>query len=274
MERSKPGEFNWIDLSALDFDAQSAFYEGLFGWGHTDIVPPLAELEAQGIPSAEGMTYRMFNSGGHNVGGMSQLSPELVAQGMPSAWNTYVATDDVDVTAAKAADLGGTVVMPPMDVTGFGRMAGIQDPTGAYLFLWKPLLPDETIEYMQPGTLSWTDLTTRDPEKVAAFYAKLLGWDVQPMDAGPTPYWTVNIDGQGEGGIMPMPEMLPAEVPSFWMPYFGTTDIAASFAKAVELGATVLREPAEVTGMLWFAVLADPAGATFALLQALGAPEA
>ena len=43
MERSKPGEFNWIDLSALDFDGQSAFYEGLFGWGHTDIVPPVAD---------------------------------------------------------------------------------------------------------------------------------------------------------------------------------------------------------------------------------------
>ena len=100
MERSKPGEFNWIDLSARDFDAQSAFYERLFGWGHTDIVPPVAELEALGIPSAEGMTYRMFNSGGHNVGGMSQLSPDLIAQGMPSAWNTYVATDDVDAAAA------------------------------------------------------------------------------------------------------------------------------------------------------------------------------
>jgi predicted enzyme related to lactoylglutathione lyase len=273
MERSKPGEFNWIDLSARDFDAQSAFYEGLFGWGHTDIVPPVAELEAMGIPSAEGMTYRMFNSGGHNVGGMSQLSRDLIAQGMPSAWNTYVATDDVDATVVKAADLGGTVVMPPMDVTGSGRMAGIQDPTGAYIFFWKPLLPDETIEYFQPGTLSWTDLTTRDPEKAVAFYTELLGWDVQPMEESPMPYWQVSVEGQGEGGIMSMPD-LPAEVPSFWMPYFGTTDIAASFAKAVELGATVMREPTEISGMLWFAVLADTAGATFALLQALGAPEA
>jgi len=273
MERSRPGEFNWIDLSARDFDGQSAFYVALFGWGYTDIVPPVAELEAQGIPSAEGMTYRMFNVGGHNVAGMSQLSPDLIAQGMPSAWNTYVATDDVDATAAKAVDLGGTVVMPPMDVTGSGRMAGIQDPTGAYIFLWKPLRPDETIEYMQPGTFSWADLTTRDPESAAAFYTKLLGWHVEPEEASPMPYWTVSVDGEGEGGIMSMPD-LPAEIPSFWMPYFGTTDIAASFAKAVELGATVVREPTEIAGMLWFAVLFDPVGATFALLQPLGPPGA
>lgn len=199
MERSKLGEFNWVDLSSRDFDGQSAFYEGLFGWSHTDVVPSAAELAARGIPSAEGMTYRMFNSDGHTVGGMSQLSADMIAQGQPSAWNTYVATDDVDATAAKAADLGGTVDMPPMDVTGFGRMAGIQDPTGAYIFLWKPLRSDETIEYLQPGMFSWADLTTRDPEKAVAFYTNLLGWDVQPMDAGSTPYWQVSVDGQGEG---------------------------------------------------------------------------
>jgi predicted enzyme related to lactoylglutathione lyase len=257
MERTKAGEFNWVDLSATDFEGQSAFYEGLFGWSHAD------------VPFAEGMVYRMFSADGHTVGGLSQLSPDMIAQGQPTAWNTYVATDDVDATAARAAELGGAVVMPAMDVTGFGRMAGIQDPTGAYLFLWKPLHADDTIEYMLPGTYSWADLTTREPEKAAAFYADLLGWDIQPMDAGPMPYWTASIDGQGEGGIMPMPEMLPPEVPAFWMPYFGATDIQATFAKAVELGATVLREPTEVPGMLWFAVLSDPAGATFALLQAL-----
>jgi uncharacterized protein len=257
MERSKTGEFNWVDLSATDFDGQSAFYEGLFGWTHDD------------IPFAEGLVYRMFKSEGHTVGGLSQLSPDMIALGQPTAWNTYVATDDVDATAARAIELGGAVVMPAMDVTGFGRMVGIQDPTGAYIFLWKPLRLDETIEYLQPGLLSWSDLTTRDPEKAAAFYAELLGWEVRPLDAGPMPYWQVIVDGEGEAGIMPMPEMIPDEVPAFWMPYFGTTDVAASFAKATELGATVLREPTEVTGMLWFAVLADPAGATFALLQPL-----
>ncbi|MHB1342758.1 MAG: VOC family protein [Thermoleophilia bacterium] len=219
------------------------------------------------------MVYRMFNADGHTVGGMSQLSPDMIAGGQPSGWNTYLASDDVDATAAKAADLGGTVVMPPMDVPGSGRMAAVQDPTGAYIFLRKPGQPDETIEYMQPGTLSWSDLTTRDPEKAADFYSKWVGWDIKPMDAGPTPYWQVHVDGVGEGGIMPMPDMMPAVVPAFWMPYFGTTDAAASVAKAKELGANVQVEPTQVADMLIFAVVTDPAGATFALLQAFGAPE-
>ena len=82
----------------------------------------------------------MFNSGGHNVGGMSQLSPDLIAQGMPSAWNTYVATADVDAMAAKPPTWRHRG-HAPHGRDRLGRMAGIQDPTGAYIFLWKPLLP-------------------------------------------------------------------------------------------------------------------------------------
>ena len=259
MERLKNGEFNWVDLSARDFEKQSAFYEALFGWSHTD------------MPFGDGMTYRMFKADGHTVGGGSQLSADMIARGQPSTWNTYLATDDIDKTVAKAAELGGTVIMPPADVPGSGRIAGIQDPTGAYVFFWKPLNPDESMEYMQPGTLSWNDLGTRDPQKAIDFYTKLLGWDIQPMEAGPMPYWVVNVAGQGEGGIMPMPEMVPAEVPSYWLVYFGTADMAASVAKAVKLGASVVSEPMVVPDTVEFAVLADPAGATFAIMKPLRA---
>jgi uncharacterized protein len=257
MQRAKSGEFNWVDLSARDFEKQSAFYEALFGWSHAD------------LPFGEGMVYRMFNVGGHAVGGMSQLSAEMIAHGQPSAWNTYLATDDVDATVAKATELGGTVAMPPMDVPGSGRMAVIQDPTGAYVSFWKPLRLDETVGYMQPGMLSWNDLGTRDPQKAVDFYTKLVGWDIQPMEAGPMPYWVVNVDGQGEGGIMPMPDMVPAEVPSYWLVYFGTEDVTGSVAKARELGANVVSEPMQVADMVEFAVLADPFGATFALMRPL-----
>jgi predicted enzyme related to lactoylglutathione lyase len=51
------------------------------------------------------------------------------------------------------------------------------------------------------------------------------------------------------------------------MPYFGSTDVAADVAKAVELGATVEVAPTLVEGTVTFAVLTDPLGATFALMQ-------
>ena len=258
MERTKNGEFNWVDLSARDFEGQSAFYAALFGWTYSD------------MPLGGGMVYRMFKADGHTVAGMGRLPADQLAQGRPSAWNTYLAADDVDATVAKAVALGGTVVMPPANVPGdSGRIAAIQDPTGAYIFFWKPARYDDTMEYMLPGTLFWNDLSTRDPERAIDFYTKLLGWDIQPLDAGPMPYWVVNVDGRGEGGIMPMPEMVPAEAPSFWLPYFRMEDLAAGVAKAAELGASVLSGPVDVPDMVAFAVIADPAGATFALARPL-----
>ena len=68
--------------------------------------------------------------------------------------------------------------------------------------------------------------------------------------AGSMPYWIINVGDQGQGGIVPMPEMVPPEVPAYWMPSFGTKDVAGGVAKAKELGAKVLLEPAEVPEIL------------------------
>jgi uncharacterized protein len=254
MERTKTGEFNWLDLSATDIEGQTKFYEGLLGWSHAD------------IPFGNGAIYKMYSIDGKIVGGGTQMNPALLETGVPSAWNTYTRAEDVDATAERAVALGGAVIMPAMDVAGTGRMVGIADPTGAAFFLWKPITPEATMTYMEAGALFWSELNTRDPEKASDFYRKLFGWEYARLEQE-MPYWQIIVDGKGEGGIMPMPKMVPAETSSYWLVYFATDDIQASVAKARELGASVLLEPTEVPDMLAFAVLADPAGATFALGQ-------
>lgn len=258
MERTKQGEFAWTDLLAKDLAAQTAFYEGLFGWSHSD------------VPIGDDDVYRVFSLDGHTVSAAHQMPPDMDAMGIPSMWSVYIAVDDVDARVARAVELGGRVALPAMDVLGMARTAAILDPTGAPVFLWHNTKPDADAVYGEPGTLSWNDLQTRDPEKAADFFTKLLGWTVTVMDQGPMPYWHIEVDGQGEGGIMQMPAMVPAEVPSYWLDYFGTVDIEASVSKAKGLGATMIVEPVKVGTMVSFAVLADPAGATFALLQPLG----
>lgn len=259
MERTKQGEFAWTDLYAKDLEGQTTFYEGLFGWGHTD------------FDMGGGEIYRTFTLRGHNVAAAHQMPKDMQDKGIPSMWNVYIAVDDADAAVARAVELGGQIAMPLMDVHGTARMAAIMDPTGAPVFLWHNTKPDPMAGYLEPGMLGWNDLSTRDPEKAADFFAKLLGWTIKRLPAPPDaqPYWQIEIDGEGEGGIMPMPEMVPAEVPSFWIDYFGTTDIQASVATARELGATVQLEPMMIMEMLLFAVIEDPAGATFSLLQPL-----
>lgn len=257
MERAKQGEFATIDLAAKDFGGQTEFYEALFGWTHTD------------MPTEKG-PYRLFAKDGGAVAGAFPMAPDMIAAGVPSTWNTYVAVDDVDATAEKAVTLGGQIAMPAVDAAGYGRFAGITDPTGATVFLWRSNAPDSSAIYKQPGALAWNDLSSWDPVKAVEFYKELFGWDVEAMEGGPMAYWMITVEGEGQAGIMPMPEMMSPETPSNWLVYFGAEDAHAVTERAIALGGSAVVEPMDTAGMVW-SVLTDPAGATFAILQTTSA---
>jgi predicted enzyme related to lactoylglutathione lyase len=260
MERMKPGEFNWIDLSASDIDGQTAFYEALFGWTHTD------------VPFASGAVYKMYALGGKTVAGGAQMSPALAAVGARTTWNTYVRSDDVDASAVLAEKLGGRITMPAMDVPGTGRMAAIADPAGAGIFIWKPAEPDPTTQYGPAGTYGWGQLNTRDPKGAGQFYTQLFGWELRRVEWEPWhPYWQVLVGGEGQAGISPLPESIPDSVPAFWRPNFMTDDIEATLARAVELGGRIVSPKAVIPDRIATAEVADPAGAIFTLLQPLAA---
>lgn len=259
MQRTKTGEISWVDLSAREFDRQSEFYEQLLGWTHED------------LPDA-GQRYRLFSRDGEVVSAMRELPGELVIAGVPTSWNTYVAAEDVDRAVDRAVELGATVAIEPRDIPGSGRMAAITDPTGAFLFLWNPLEdgPTSCMVYTQPGAFSWADLNTRDPERAAGFYSVLFDWQVSAPDGSPMQYRHISLDSMGQGGILALPEGSPAQTASFWMPYFGSINVHGDADRASELGGRVFGEVRESDDMVRFAIIADPAGAMFALLEPIG----
>ena len=110
------GIFSWIDLDHRR-GRREGLYADLFGWDYDD----------QPIPA--GGTYSIARVDGRAVAGLS----EVQAEGQPPAWTAYVTVDDADATAAKAAELGGTLLAEPFDVMDAGRMAVIADPAGAIL---------------------------------------------------------------------------------------------------------------------------------------------
>lgn len=257
MQRIEQGEFTWVDLLARHLDVQSEFYRGLFDWTWTDI--------------GEGsQRYRMFSKDGGSVAGGSVMPPEMEAAGHPSAWNAYIAVDDLDAALARAVELGGRTVIGPADAMDTGRYAGIADPTGGEVMLMEVAQADPTARYAEPGSLAMASLATREPQTAADFYERLVGYGVTRTDDGPIPYWQLDVAGRGAGGIMPMPEAMPDEVPPAWVVFFAVEDAAASADRATELGGRVLGEPTEVRGRLIFVPVVDPLGATFQLLQPLG----
>ncbi len=120
-----------------------------------------------------------------------------------------------------------------------------------------------------PGTFSWVDLATPDPEGAKRFYADLLGWDHEDMPVGDGQVYTMaRLGGRAVAGIYSQPEdQLQAGIPSSWLSHVTVGDVDAAAARASELGGTALAAPFDVLEAGRMAVLADPQGAPFAVWQ-------
>ena len=116
------------------------------------------------------------------------------------------------------------------------------------------------------------ELHTKDRDKAEAFYNTLFGWTSTPAKwarSTPTTCSTGPIMAKMFGGSHQQgPD--EADQPSFWLVSLGTNDVDKLTAKASELGATVIMEPADIPGTGRFALLIDPQGATFSALSYSG----
>lgn len=116
--RNRPGAVCWYELITTDVEAAGKFYSAVFGW------------TAQAHGPAEGPGgYRELKLDDKTLGGLMAKPPMMPAEA-PPFWGVYFAVDDTDAAAAKAAELGGRVLVEPMDIPP-GRFAVIADPTGA-----------------------------------------------------------------------------------------------------------------------------------------------
>ena len=120
----------------------------------------------------------------------------------------------------------------------------------------------------EPGAFSWNELNARDVDGSIAFYTSVFGWTYEKHEMeGPIGSYTEwQLDGQTIGGMLPMPPMVPAEVPQFWLVYFAVEDLDASLAKVQELGGMVTM-PGMTVDAGRFAVIMDPQGAALAIIQ-------
>ena len=247
------GVFNWIDLTTTDIAGAKAFYGGLFGW------------QADDMPTGGGPDYTMFKIDGHAVAGATPMSADMQQMGMPPVWVSYVKYDDIDGAAARAAEAGGGVFMPPMDVLDSGRMALIQDPTGAAFGIWSPRAFAGAALVNQPNTLAWNELQTRDLPAARSFYQLVFGWTGSEVpDSGG--YVTFAAGDRTQCGLLQMNEMFEG-VPPNWAVYFMVEDVAAAAARVRELGGQVLVGPNQAGEMGSFIAVRDPQGAVFTAMQ-------
>jgi predicted enzyme related to lactoylglutathione lyase len=249
-ETITPAKPVWVDLASGDAAAARAFYSELLGW--TVTVNP--------DPQYGG--YARATVDGKDVAG---IGPKQAAE-MPSVWSLYIGTTDANALAAKVVAAGGTVVAPPFPVGDQGAMAVFQDPSGAFISAWQALAMGG-FESGAPGSFAWAELNARGIGKAVAFYGDVFGWAPHETDMPDgSKYVEFQVDGQSIVGGQEMMAMVPPQVPSYWLVYFGVADVDASFARVLELGGREMLSPMDFPGGR-FAIVSDQEGAAFGLLR-------
>ena len=260
---------SWVDTSQPDPDAAQDFYRRLFGWEFTTVSPPDASF------------YAIAGLGGRDAAGLE------TADGQSAAWNTYVAVDDADVTAARAVADGGEILAGPLEPGPAGRMAICRDPAGAVFRLWQAGRRPGAQVVNEPGCWNFSDLHT-DRLDTLGFYRDLFGWSVDDLGFATL----LRVTGYGDhleatvdpgirarqrdaagGAVAPVGfedavgwvgPLEPGTRPH-WHVTFAVADRDAAVSAADRLGAEVLSR--EDTRWTRTALIRDPQGAVFTASQ-------
>ena len=132
------GAVNFNDLSTRDTGAAKSFYGSVFGWEALEmeggfemwVLPGYGDFLDEINPGTKANMKEMGAPEGF-VDVVASIAPPGDDQAdTPAHWGLTFAVDDADEAAAKAAELGGTVVMAPTDMP-WVRMTVITDPQGA-----------------------------------------------------------------------------------------------------------------------------------------------
>lgn len=256
-----PGTPSWVELSGTpNIEASEAFYRELFGW----------EMPEQ--PNSDQLGgYRRAKLNGKDVAG---VSPRMEGE-QPTVWATYVSVEDAAATTEVIKGNGGSVIVEPMDVMGLGTMAVLSDPGGAVFGLWQPGTFAGAELANEHGAFVWNELGTRDTAGAKDFYPAVFGWDYDDMESPRVGTYTAWKVGEAMvGGMLDINAAgLPAEIPAHWLVYFGVDDTDAAVEKVKAGGGSVRMEPIEIPAGR-FAVVTDPFGAVFAVMQPLEQTEA
>jgi predicted enzyme related to lactoylglutathione lyase len=141
---NEPGTWNFSELHTSDPEGAKAFYGAVFGWEASSL-----DMEGGGF----GSMWRMPGYGDFleqrdadvrrrqaDVGApegfedavawLLPMTSDQVPDETPPRWSVTFSVEDADAIADRAAQLGGTVLVPPVDAP-WVRMAVISDPQGA-----------------------------------------------------------------------------------------------------------------------------------------------
>ena len=112
--------------------------------------------------------------------------------------------------------------------------------------------------------MSWNELSTRDPGAAKSFYRDVFGWSFDEKEYERGAYSIISLEDEGIGGVT---DRVPPEAPAHWLVYFAVEDADATIEAAKQRGGEVPVGPFDIAEVGRIAVVNDPWGAFFAVIQ-------
>lgn len=247
------GKVIWADLVTPDLAAAERFYGGLLGWTFQTIHTGDSD-------------YAVALLDGRPVGGLLQ-KPIPAGEHRQSAWLTFIAVRDVDAAKRVALAHGAKVVADARNYPLRGRQAVFSDPEGAVFGILASSSGDAPDFLAVPGQWIWSSLLSKDPGAEAAFYQQVFSYDVFDLasDDG-LEHLILSAEDLARASANTLPGDSARRRPH-WLNFIRVESTADAVAKAVAAGGRVLVEPHVDRHGGQVAVVADPAGAPFGLME-------
>jgi len=255
VQERHPGKIIWADLVTPDLARSEHFYGALFGWTF--------EMVAQ---SAHSRPYALALLDGVPVAGILQRRPGGAEHRQPG-WMVFISTADLDAAARNVVADGGRILAPARNVPDRGRTAVFADPQGAVFAALQSSSGDPPDVLAQPGQWIWSSLLAADPDRDAAFYKAVFGYQVfdQIRDDG-VEHVLLASNGYARASVNALPPGSSGLHPH-WLNFVRVANMADSVARVKALGGQVLVPPHLDRHGGPIAVVADPSGAAFGLLE-------
>ncbi len=250
-----PGKIVFVELVTPDLDASKRFYGGLFNWTFRDV-------QAGKLDYAEAMLD------GRPVAGLVHKDLPPGDQRKP-AWLNFISVNDVDKAKSAAVSHGAKVLFDTHALPDRGREAVLADPQGAVFAVVASSSGDPPDELADPGEWIWSSLITSNVDAGAAFYQTLFNYEVYPVDDdgdGNSDHAVFASENYARASANSLPEKRPDARPH-WISFVRVTDVDQAAAKVTSLGGRVVVEPRPDRQGGKLAVVTDPQGAYFGLMD-------
>ncbi|MGH8492945.1 MAG: VOC family protein [Moraxellaceae bacterium] len=243
--------FAWTDCFSADPEASAHFYTQWLGW-------------SADAPAADGSIV-LRRPDGRPVAGIMKR-PAREGSTSKASWVVYLGVDDPEATAAAAVTAGARQLAPLTDLPNRGKAVLIAAPDGVPL----GLIANASGGGLPPGSWVWAEYFTADTSLTGNFLLQVLGWESQPDTRSERPDdFLLAAAGQPHGGMAPV----PAGRKPAWLGFLAVDKLEPFVSRLTELGGKVLLGPKALDEEHRLVVVADPLGATLALVETAPAVE-